>query len=147
MGITIAVDAMGGDHGPPVTVPGSLAALTQENDINLILVGRQDQIKAELEKTSSASNRVRIEPASQIVAMGEDPARALRGKKDSSLRVAINLIKAGEADACVSAGNTGALMATSRFVLKTLPGIDRQLSSQPCRLYAARYICWILAPT
>lgn len=125
MGITIAVDAMGGDHGPRVTVPGSLAALAQDNEINLILVGKQDQIGVQLDKASPATGRVRVEPASQIVEMGEDPARALRSKKDSSLRVAINLIKAGEADACVSAGNTGALIATSRFVLKTLPGIDR----------------------
>lgn len=125
MGITIAVDAMGGDHGPRVTVPGALAALTQDKEIRLILVGNQQQIEAQLNQAHAASDRVRIEPASQIVEMGEDPARALRGKKDSSLRVAINLIKAGEADACVSAGNTGALMATSRFVLKTLPGIDR----------------------
>lgn len=116
---------MGGDHGPEVTVPGSLAALSQDTDLNLILVGKQDQISKSLDKAALRSTRVNIRPASQTVEMSEDPARALRGKKDSSMRVAINLVKSGEADACVSAGNTGALMATSRFVLKTLPGIDR----------------------
>ena len=125
MAITIAVDAMGGDHGPEVTVPGSIAALAQDHELNLILVGKQDQINEQLNQTNHQVDRVRVQHASQTVEMGEDPARVLRSKKDSSLRVAINLVKSGEADACVSAGNTGALMATSRFVLKTLPGIDR----------------------
>lgn len=125
MTITIAVDAMGGDHGPRVTVPGAMAALAHEHDLNLILVGKPDQIEDHLSTSGASMRGIRIEPASQTVEMDEDPARALRGKKDSSMRVAINLVKSGEADACLSAGNTGALMATSRFVLKTLPGIDR----------------------
>lgn len=116
---------MGGDHGPKVTVPGALAALAHENDLNLILVGKPDQIETHLDGAGAKMHGIRIESASQTVAMDEDPAKALRGKKDSSMRVAINLVKSGEADACLSAGNTGALMATSRFVLKTLPGIDR----------------------
>jgi len=123
--ITIAVDAMGGDHGPQVTVPGSLAALAHEHDLNLILVGKPDHIEAQLAKSGPGPSSIKVQPASETVEMSEDPARALRGKKDSSMRVAINLVKSGEADACLSAGNTGALMATSRFVLKTLPGIDR----------------------
>ena len=125
MAITLAVDAMGGDHGPGVTVPGALTALAQHHDLHLILVGKQDQISAQLDQAGRRSSRIHVQTASQTVGMDEDPARALRGKKDSSMRVAINLVKSGEADACVSAGNTGALMATSRFVLKTLPGIDR----------------------
>jgi len=116
---------MGGDHGPQVTIPGALTALAHENDLNLILVGNPDQIQAQIDSAGGMMRGIRIEPASQTVAMDEDPARALRGKKDSSMRVAINLVKSGEADACLSAGNTGALMATSRFVLKTLPGVDR----------------------
>lgn len=125
MSITIAVDAMGGDHGPEVTVPGALAALAHEKDLKLILVGKPDRIEAQLAKAGGSTRGVSIESASQTVEMDEDPARALRRKKDSSMRVAINLVKSGRADACLSAGNTGALMATSRFVLKTLPGIDR----------------------
>lgn len=125
MDITIAVDAMGGDHGPAVTVPGSLAAIAHSDDLRLILVGNREQIEARLAKAGHGTDRITVRSASQTVGMDEDPARALRGKKDSSMRVAINLVKSGEADACLSAGNTGALMATSRFVLKTLPGIDR----------------------
>jgi len=117
---------MGGDHGPAVTVPAALAALRNQPDLNLILVGQHDILLAELARQGGAENpRLRIQHASEIVGMDEPPAQALRGKKDSSMRVAINLIKQGEAQAAVSAGNTGALMATARFVLKTLPGIDR----------------------
>ncbi len=122
----IALDAMGGDHGLSVVVPAALNALQQYPDIALILVGDESQINAALEqhKALPASN-LRIHHASQVVQMDESPAVALKNKKDSSMRVAINLVKAGEANAAVSAGNTGALMATARFVLKTLPGIDR----------------------
>jgi len=126
LAVTIALDAMGGDHGPAVTVPAALAALRNQPDLNLILVGQHDILLAELARQGGAENpRLRIQHASEIVGMDEPPAQALRGKKDSSMRVAINLIKQGEAQAAVSAGNTGALMATARFVLKTLPGIDR----------------------
>lgn len=122
----IALDAMGGDHGLSVVVPAALKALQQYNDIKLILVGDEAQIKTSLEQhQASAHDRLSIKHASQVVAMDELPASAMRNKKDSSMRVAINLVKADEADAAVSAGNTGALMATARFVLKTLPGIDR----------------------
>ena len=126
MAVTIALDAMGGDHGPAVTVPAALAALRSRPDLNLILVGQRAVLEKELARHASAeSARLRIQEASQVVGMDEPPAQALRGKKDSSMRVAINLVKNGEAQAVVSAGNTGALMATARFVLKTLPGIDR----------------------
>ncbi len=126
MDITIAIDAMGGDHGPHVTVPAALKALEADDQLNIVLVGLQDAIEAELKTRKAATSaRLRIHHASEVVTMDESPQSALKNKKDSSMRVAINLVKSGEANACVSAGNTGALMATARFVLKTLPGIDR----------------------
>jgi len=126
LAVTIALDAMGGDHGPAVTVPGALAALRSHPELNLVLVGQRAVLEMELARHAGAEgSRLRIQEASQVVGMDEPPAQALRGKKDSSMRVAINLVKNGEAQAIVSAGNTGALMATARFVLKTLPGIDR----------------------
>ena len=126
MSATIALDAMGGDHGVSVTVPAALAMLKKHPELRLILVGRQDEIAAELARQQrTESGRLRVQHAGQVVAMDEPPTQALRAKKDSSMRVAVNLVKTGEASACVSAGNTGALMATARFVLKTLPGIDR----------------------
>lgn len=126
MDITLAIDAMGGDHGPHVTVPAALEALKQDSEINIVLVGLTDAIEAELRaRKASVGPRLRIHHASEVVAMDESPQSAMKNKKDSSMRVAINLVKSGEANACVSAGNTGALMAIARFVLKTLPGIDR----------------------
>jgi glycerol-3-phosphate acyltransferase PlsX len=126
MDITIAIDAMGGDHGPHVTIPAALKALELDSQLNIVLVGLSDAVEAELKVNRvSASPRLRIHHASEVVTMDESPQGALKNKKDSSMRVAINLVKNGEANACVSAGNTGALMATARFVLKTLPGIDR----------------------
>lgn len=124
--ITIAVDAMGGDHGPPVTVPASLSALQNEGTLRIVLVGLPEKIEPLLANAAPAlRQRVKIHPASQVVGMDEKPQDALRKKKDSSMRLAIDLVKAGEANACVSAGNTGALMATARFVLKTIEGVDR----------------------
>ncbi len=124
--ITIALDAMGGDHGVSVTVPAALATLKHQPVLKLVLVGQREVIEAELGRQRAAgSDRVSIQHASEVVGMDEPPAQALRNKKDSSMRVAINLVKEGAAQAAVSAGNTGALMATARFVLKTLPGIDR----------------------
>ena len=124
--VTIAVDAMGGDHGPSVTVPASLQFLEERADARVILVGLEGPLGAALVKTRSpAKDRISVHACTEVVAMDDPPAEALRRKKDSSMRVAINLVKDGEAQACVSAGNTGALMAIARFVLKTLPGIDR----------------------
>ena len=126
MEITLSIDAMGGDHGPHVTVPAALKILAEDNQLNIVLVGLQDAIEAELKAhKASTSTRLRIHPTTEVVLMDESPQSALKNKKDSSMRVAINLLKSGEATACVSAGNTGALMATARYVLKTLPGIDR----------------------
>lgn len=116
---------MGGDIGPPVTIPASLDILANCPNLRLILVGDEAIIKAALKSKSYDTARLTIHHASQRVEMDEPPSQALRNKKDSSMRVAINLVKEGSAQACVSAGNTGALMATARFVLKTLPGIDR----------------------
>jgi glycerol-3-phosphate acyltransferase PlsX len=123
---TIALDAMGGDHGPDVVIPAALRSLNEHDNLRLILVGDQEVITEQLRQhNAQVGDKLSIKHASQTVAMDELPSQALRGKKDSSMRVAINLVKEGTADACISAGNTGALMATARFVLKTLPGIDR----------------------
>ncbi len=123
--IVVAIDAMGGDHGPSVTVPAAVAALRADADLSIALVGREEAIGALLSGSESLGGRLRVVHAPEVVGMDESPAIALRTKKQSSMRVAIDLVKAGDAQACVSAGNTGALMATSRFVLKTLGGIER----------------------
>ncbi len=115
---------MGGDHGPQVVVPAALQYLRHTSATDLILVGKEEQI-APLLDGSDVGGRLRVRHATQEVGMDELPSKALRGKKDSSMRVALDLVKSGEAHACVSAGNTGALMATARFVLKTLPMVDR----------------------
>lgn len=124
--ITIALDAMGGDHGPSVIVPAALDSADRNPDLHLVLVGDEAALRCELDAAGNRfGERIRIRHASQVVEMHESPSKAMRGKKDSSMRVAIDLVKEGEADACVSAGNTGALMATAKFVLKTIPGVDR----------------------
>ncbi|MDR1062862.1 MAG: phosphate acyltransferase PlsX [Azoarcus sp.] len=123
MTVTVAIDSMGGDHGPQVTVRAALEFLNRHDDVRVILVGIEERIRLFL--AGPDDPRIVIRHASEAVGMDESPALALRAKKDSSMRVAINLVSSGEADACVSAGNTGALMAISRFVLKMLPGIDR----------------------
>ncbi len=126
MHISVAIDAMGGDHGPHVTVPAALAVLDQDPEVNIILVGLRDALEAELvAQKRSVGPRLRIHHASEVVTMDDSLVAAMRNKKDSSMRVSIDLVKTGEAHAAVSAGNTGALMALSKFVLKTLPGIDR----------------------
>ena len=117
---------MGGDHGAHVTVPAVLQYLARDPESAFVLVRPAGSDDMELRRCGgSTGERLRVQHAAEVVEMDEPPASALRGKKDSSMRVAINLVKKGEAQACVSAGNTGALMATARFVLKTLPGIDR----------------------
>lgn len=123
--VTIALDAHGGDQGAAVCVPAGLAMLRHHPDLHLIFVGQREVIDPYVQDLGDIASRVTVQDARQVVGMDEHPADALRKKKDSSMRVAIDLMKAGQVDACVSAGNTGALMATARFVLKTLPGIDR----------------------
>lgn len=126
MSLTISIDAMGGDHGPDVVIPAALSALKKHPEVHFVLVGDEDTLNFHLQQQKVADEpRLQVHHASQKVEMDELPSQALRGKKDSSMRVAINLVKEGVAAACVSAGNTGALMATARFVLKTLPGIER----------------------
>jgi len=141
--ITIAIDAMGGDHGLKVLMPACVRAVKQNPNLSLLLVGDKIQISAYLKKQGLMGNRqLSIVHASEVVDMDELPSHALRNKKDSSMRVAINQVKDGHAQACVSAGNTGALMATARFVLKTLPGIDRPaiIAELPTRTGRTRVI-------
>jgi glycerol-3-phosphate acyltransferase PlsX len=151
MSVTVAIDCMGGDHGPSVTVPAALEFLKSHPTVTAILVGQEDVLRAQIDAEYAKwrdkidativsccsggmkadcvkwreGERLRIHNATQVVAMDEPPKSAIRAKKDSSMRVAIDLVKTGEAQAAVSAGNTGALMAIARFVLKMLPGIDR----------------------
>jgi glycerol-3-phosphate acyltransferase PlsX len=126
MSYTLAIDCMGGDHGPSVTVPAALAYVRRDPSCSLLLVGLQDVLAAELKRLGAEHEpRMSIVHASEVVSMDEPPAQALRLKKDSSMRVAMDLVKDGRAQAAVSAGNTGALMAISKVVLKMLPGIDR----------------------
>jgi len=124
--VTIALDAMGGDHGPDMVASAAVTMLQKNSFLHIILVGKAEVLEPLVQRHHATFGaRLVFAPASQLVLMGELPSQALRHKKDSSMRVAINLVKSGTADACVSAGNTGALMATARFVLKTVPGIDR----------------------
>jgi len=116
---------MGGDHGPPVTVAAAVSFLRGHADSRLLLVGRQAEVEPLLGTAGDVRSRIELLHTDEVVAMDDPPAIALRGKRNSSMRLAVNLVKEGQADACVSAGNTGALMAISRFVLKTLDGIDR----------------------
>ena len=116
---------MSGDLGAEVVVRAAAATLRKYRNLELILVGDGAELERLAADIVGQDSRLRIEHASEVVGMSEPPADALRKKKDSSMRVAINLVKEGTADACVSAGNTGALMATAKFVLKMLPGIDR----------------------
>lgn len=125
MNITLSVDAMGGDHGVKVTVPAVIEALQKFNDLRVILVGDQTQIQQALTDANFVSDKLTIQHAEEVVTMEDLPSFALRNKKKSSMRIALNLVKDDQAQACVSAGNTGALMATAKFVLKTLPGIYR----------------------
>ncbi|CAC9590321.1 Phosphate:acyl-ACP acyltransferase PlsX (EC 2.3.1.n2) [uncultured Gammaproteobacteria bacterium] len=128
MTIKVSIDASGGDHGIPVTIAAGIKALSVFQDLQLTFVGDQTTIQAEIKKHPSSrkiSDRIQVVHATEVVLMNESPAIALRKKKNSSMRVAINLVKSNDVDACVSAGNTGALMAISRFVLKTIKGIDR----------------------
>src|SRR6185436_6581720 len=126
MDIKIALDAMGGDHGAHVTVPAAANFLAANPQAQIILVGQEPVLRAEMKSAGlSGDARVRVRHASEIVTMDEAIAAALRSKRDSSMRVAIDLVKSGDADACVSAGNTGALMGIARFVLKMLPGVER----------------------
>ena len=128
MSIRVSIDASGGDFGFPVTINAGINALKAYDDLLVNFVGDQTGIEKELKNNASSSkflSRIKITHASEVINMDDSPSAALRHKKDSSMRVAINLVKNGDADACVSAGNTGALMSIARFVLKTISGVDR----------------------
>ncbi len=123
---SIAVDAMGGDFGPQVTVPATIAALSDTDDLQFVLVGDQVQLEPLIDQYSHTdSSRIKVHHASETVAMDDSPTFALRRKRDSSMRVAMDLVKSGSASACVSAGNTGALTAIAHVILRPLPGIHR----------------------
>jgi len=128
--ITIAIDCMGGDFGPPVMIPSACEALARHPNLSVLLVGLPERIEPELEKLGDRysqrfGDRIAIEPASQTILMSEKPSQVLRKKKDSSMAVALKAVAEEKANACVSAGNTGALMALSRYILKMIPGVDR----------------------
>jgi len=126
MTIRISIDCMGGDRGPAVIVAAAVSFVKRTDDVQVILVGQEQIIQAELKKSRHESHpRISVVNASEIVTMEDTLEVALRRKKDSSMRVAVNQIKDECADVCISAGNTGALMAISRYVLKTLPNVDR----------------------
>ncbi|MBF7731350.1 phosphate acyltransferase PlsX [Pseudomonas sp. N040] len=139
----IAIDAMGGDLGPRCIVPASIACLAEFPSLHLVLVGQAPLLQSLIASNPAVdSARLRIEHASEVIGMDERPAQALRGKPDASMRIALELVRSGRANACVSAGNSGALMALSRYLLKTLPGIDRpaMISAVP----TARGLCHLL---
>jgi len=121
----IALDAMGGDYAPSTTVEGAIKALEEEGELEIILVGDKEDIEQELKKQEYSGDQIIIKHASQTVEMKDSPLTALRKKKNSSIRVAVDLVKSGEADAMVSAGNSGVVMATALHVLGKLPGVER----------------------
>jgi len=124
--VTIAIDCMGGDFGPSVMIPSVCEALARHANLSLLLVGNPELIEAELAKAGPVSaERYSIIKASQTIEMDEKPSQALRKKTDSSMAVALKHVAENNAQACVSAGNTGALMALSRSILKTIPGVTR----------------------
>jgi len=131
MALCVAIDCMGGDHGPSVTVPAALSFLASDPDARILLVGRESDIQAALDaraqRSTAAEFKSRIDTlfTDEVVEMDDPPAIALRSKRKSSMHLALKAVRDGQADACVSGGNTGALMAISRFVLKMLPGIER----------------------
>ena len=121
----IALDAMGGDYAPAVTIEGAIETVDDFEGIDIILVGDENSIRRELDSKRYLPNRISIKHASQVVGMDESPAVAIRKKRDSSISKAIELVKNGEADAMVSAGHSGAVMATSLLFLRASPGVDR----------------------
>ena len=124
--VTIALDVMGGDHGADSVLPAAVSQLQADPSLRLILVGDESLIRERLKGLGSLpESRMVVHHASEQIEMGEPPMQALRGKPDSSMRVGLNLLRDGEAQAFVSAGNTGALVALSHFVVRMLPGIDR----------------------
>jgi len=128
--ITIAVDAMGGDHAPRPAVEGAVLA-ARELGVRILLVGQTEVVKGELARHPHRGLPIELAPASEVITMKDAPMKAFRRKKDSSVHVAAKLVRAGQADGLVSAGNTGAVMAVSRFVLGTLESVDRPALAAP----------------
>ena len=128
--ITIAVDAMGGDHAPRPEVEGAIAA-ARELSVRILLVGIAPELKRELAKHSHRGLPIEIVPANEVITMRDSPSQAFRKKKDSSAHVATKLVRGGQADGLISAGNTGAVMAVARFGLGTLPSVDRAALAAP----------------
>jgi glycerol-3-phosphate acyltransferase PlsX len=128
----IALDAVGGDHGPAPCVEGAIQAV-KEFDVEVILVGDETTLKQECERQSSHDSRLTIRHASQVVEMHESPAAVARKKRDSSIWVATELVKNGHADAVVSPGNTGASMVASFFVLGLIKGVEGRRLPPACR--------------
>ncbi len=122
---TLAIDCMGGDFGPSVIIPAAIQALKQYPELRLYLVGQENQLKPYLKKFHEFKDRLQILNADEIIAMDEKPSRAIRSKPNSSMRQALQLVKDGKAQACISSGNTGALMALATILIGTLPGIER----------------------
>ena len=126
MTIKISIDCMGGDHGVSVTIPACVSFVKNQTDAELVLVGQEAAIRAELSKLGAVGHpRISVRNATEVVTMDDPVEIAMRRKRDSSMRVAIELVKEGTVQSCLSAGNTGALMAISRYLLRTLPGVDR----------------------
>jgi phosphate acyltransferase len=146
MTIRVAIDGMGGDHGLPVTVPAALSFLRHEAEAMLLIVGREADIEAELQRrhaSAHARSRIRVVHAEEVVEMHDPLAVALRTKKNSSMRLALEAVKSGEADVMVSAGNTGALMAIARYVLKTQEGIERPAIAHALPNQKGGLTCWL----
>ncbi len=128
--ITIAVDAMGGDHAPRLEVEGSVLA-AREFDLRVVLVGQPAEVERELARHPVRGLSIEVVPASEVIAMTDSPTQAFRKKKDSSAHVAARLVQQGQADGMVSAGNTGAVMTVARFVSGTLPSVQRPALAAP----------------
>ncbi len=143
MSALIAIDAMGGDFGPHLIVPACIASLVEFPSLHLVLVGQAPVLEELIALHPGVDRaRLRVEHASEVIGMDERPTHALRGKPDASMRVMLELVRSGRAKACVSAGNTGALMALSLYVLKPLPGIDRP--AMVTAVPTARGVCHLL---
>ena len=146
--ITIAVDAMGGDHAPRPEVEGSVLA-AREYGVRILLVGQPNVVRAELASTLSRILPIEVVPASEVITMDDHPAQAFRRKKDSSVHVAARLVRETKADGLVSAGNTGAVMTVSRFLLGTSGvGGSRCIGGAVSQTPKAAFpFCWMLVQT
>ena len=123
--VRVAVDAMGGDYAPEQIVKGAVEAIQSHSAIQVILVGKEEQVQAELKKYEYDKERLRFVPAEDVITNDEAPVMAIRRKKNSSIVVAMNLVKSGEADAFVSAGSTGAVLVGAQLIIGRIPGVER----------------------